>query len=73
MNHNDPLLEEAKEWCKKQGYVTVSHVQRIMRIGYVRAACLVDYMIEDGFCKEETEPSTGRHLLIEGMFYEQII
>ena len=45
----DELLEQAKEWSRKQGFVSVSYIQRIMRIGYTRAARLVDYMIEDGF------------------------
>jgi DNA segregation ATPase FtsK/SpoIIIE-like protein len=61
----DPLLEEAKEVCRKHGYATVSHIQRMMRIGYTRAARLVDYMIEDGFIKADVEFETGRRLLIE--------
>lgn len=49
----DPLLDEAKEWSKKQGYVTVSYIQRMMRIGYTRASKLVDLMIEEGFCEKD--------------------
>ncbi len=49
----DLLLDEAKEWSKKQGYVTVSYIQRMMRIGYARASKLVDLMIEEGFCEKD--------------------
>ena len=63
----DELLEQAKEWSRKQGFVSVSYIQRIMRIGYTRAARLVDYMIEDGFCQDEYMAGTGHRQIIEAV------
>ena len=42
----DPLLVEAIELVRKEGRASVSMLQRRMRIGYTRAARLVD-MMED--------------------------
>ena len=55
----DPLLDEAKEGSRKQGYVSVSYIQRMMRIGYTRAARLVDSMVESGFCEAEFAEGKG--------------
>ena len=63
----DELLEQAKEWSRKQGFVSVSYLQRIMRIGYTRAARLVDYMIEDGFCQNEYMAGAGHRQIIEAV------
>lgn len=49
----DPLLPEAKALSMDLGKVSVSFLQRRMRIGYTRAARLADYMIADGFCEAE--------------------
>ena len=56
----DPLLEQAKEVAAKQGFVTLSSTQRMLRIGYGRAARLIDLMIEEGFCENGYEPNTYR-------------
>lgn len=61
----DPLFVEAKEACRKQGFVTVSRIQRVLRIGFSRAARLVDLMIEDGFCEKATEQNSGHRKIIE--------
>lgn len=59
----DPLLDEAKEWSQKQGYVSVSYIQRVMRVGYTRASRLVDLMIEQKFCEAEyTEGKSYRKI-----------
>jgi DNA segregation ATPase FtsK/SpoIIIE-like protein len=42
----DPLLPEAIELVRKEGRASVSMLQRRMRIGYTRAARIVD-MMED--------------------------
>jgi DNA segregation ATPase FtsK/SpoIIIE-like protein len=63
----DELLEEAKEFARKQGFVSVSYLQRIMRIGYTRASRLVDYMIEDGFCQNEYMAGTVHRQIIEAV------
>ena len=62
----DEFLEEAKEWSRKQGFVSVGSLQRILRIGYIRAAHLVDLMIEDKFCGEYV-PGTGHRQITEAI------
>ncbi len=49
----DPLTQQAKDASIKQGYVSVSYLQRAMRIGYTRAASLVDQLIAERFCKSD--------------------
>ena len=55
----DPLIEQAKKVSRKVGYVSVSYLQRNMRIGYTRAASLVDKLVAEGFC--EKEPTAWRY------------
>jgi DNA segregation ATPase FtsK/SpoIIIE-like protein len=57
----DELIEQAKEASRKVGYVSVSHIQRALRIGYTRAASLVDKLQADAFCGKE--PSGSRFVL----------
>ncbi len=45
---SDPLLDEAIDLVRRQGRASVSMLQRKLRIGYTRAARLVDTMEEDG-------------------------
>lgn len=59
----DPLLQEAKDWSVKKGRVSVVHLQRMMRVGYTRAARLVDLMIEEGFCSRERDESGFRQII----------
>ena len=61
----DTLLDEAMELSKKQGFVSVSYIQRVMRIGYTRASRLVDEMIEKGFCEEEYAEGKGHRALCQ--------
>jgi S-DNA-T family DNA segregation ATPase FtsK/SpoIIIE len=44
----DPLLPEAIELVRKEGRASVSMLQRRMRIGYTRAARIVDTMEDKG-------------------------
>ncbi len=44
----DPLLEEAIDLVRRQGRASVSMLQRRLRIGYTRAARLIDAMEERG-------------------------
>jgi len=54
----DPLLEEAIDMVRRQGRASVSMLQRRLRIGYTRAARLVDAMEEKGVVSEP-QGSTG--------------
>jgi hypothetical protein len=47
---DDPLYPEAKETALKIGFVSVSQLQRHMRIGFTRAARLIDRMVAEQFC-----------------------
>jgi S-DNA-T family DNA segregation ATPase FtsK/SpoIIIE len=60
----DPLYEEAEKIALEVGFIRVSTLQRRMRVGYTRAARLVDIMVERGFCEKEPCDNTGRRNLI---------
>jgi len=45
---NDPLLEEAKDMVIKTGKASASYLQRMFRIGYARAASLLDMLEMQG-------------------------
>ncbi|MFZ5559426.1 MAG: DNA translocase FtsK 4TM domain-containing protein [Patescibacteria group bacterium] len=45
---DDPLLEEAKELIVKTGKASASYLQRRFRIGYARAASLLDALEQQG-------------------------
>jgi DNA segregation ATPase FtsK/SpoIIIE-like protein len=45
---SDPLYKEAVDLVRREGRCSVSMLQRRMRIGYTRAARLVDTMEEKG-------------------------
>ena len=45
---NDPLLEEAKDMIIKTGKASASYLQRMFRIGYARAASLLDMLEMQG-------------------------
>jgi DNA segregation ATPase FtsK/SpoIIIE-like protein len=63
----DELLEQAKEWSRKKGFVSVSYLQRIMRLNYPRVRRMVDTMIENGFCKGEFMAGSHTHAIIEAV------
>ena len=48
VEEDDPLLDEAIAWVRQQGRASVSMLQRRLRIGYTRAARLIDLMEERG-------------------------
>jgi hypothetical protein len=67
---DDPLYQEAKEVAKEIGYLSVSSLQRKMRIGYTRAAQIIDDMANEGFC-EMVPDITGKRKIIQcGQVYE---
>ncbi len=45
----DPMLEQAKQVVKSQGTASASMLQRRLRIGYNRAARLIEQLEEEGF------------------------
>jgi DNA segregation ATPase FtsK/SpoIIIE, S-DNA-T family len=55
---SDPLLNDAIDTVRREGRASVSMLQRRMRIGYTRAARLVDTMEEKGIVGPP-EPGTG--------------
>ncbi len=54
----DPLINEAIDICRREGRGSVSMLQRRLRIGYTRAARLVDTLEEKGILGPP-EPNTG--------------
>ncbi len=52
----DPMLDEAIDLARRQGRASVSMLQRRLRIGYTRAARLVETMQEKGIIGKETGP-----------------
>jgi S-DNA-T family DNA segregation ATPase FtsK/SpoIIIE len=55
---DDPLLKEAIDLARRQGRASVSMLQRRMRIGYTRAARLIETMEARGIVGSPT-PGTG--------------
>jgi S-DNA-T family DNA segregation ATPase FtsK/SpoIIIE len=54
----DPLIGEAIDLCRREGRGSVSMLQRRLRVGYTRAARLVDTLEEKGILGPP-EPGTG--------------
>ncbi|MDA3793324.1 MAG: DNA translocase FtsK 4TM domain-containing protein [Elusimicrobia bacterium] len=59
----DELYEEALRLIVKRGKASISMLQRKLRIGYNRAARIVDHMYEDGLVGED-RGSKGRKVLV---------
>jgi DNA segregation ATPase FtsK/SpoIIIE, S-DNA-T family len=55
----DPLMEEVRKLAKEHGHISASFLQRHMRIGYPRAARLMEQLEEEGTGDEEGENETG--------------
>jgi S-DNA-T family DNA segregation ATPase FtsK/SpoIIIE len=60
----DPLLTEAIELARRQGRASVSMLQRRFRIGYTRAARLVEAMEEKGIVGPP-QPGTGAREILD--------
>jgi DNA segregation ATPase FtsK/SpoIIIE, S-DNA-T family len=52
----DPLYDEAVDLCRRQGRASISMLQRRMRIGYTRAARLIEKMQEQGVISGDSGP-----------------
>ncbi len=65
-NGEDDLLQRAIEVVKLQKKASISLLQRQLRIGYTRAARLIDQMEEKGIVGPATEDSRWREVLMLG-------
>ena len=62
--NDDPLYKEAIEISRRQGRASISMLQRRLRIGYTRAARLIETMEERGIIGPP-EPSTGTREILD--------
>lgn len=62
----DPLLNEVKELVRREGRASISLLQRRMRIGYTRAARLIDRLEELGVISPAQANSQTRQVLNYG-------
>jgi S-DNA-T family DNA segregation ATPase FtsK/SpoIIIE len=67
----DPAYEQAVRMAVQAGQISVSHIQRRLKLGYARAARLVDMMEQNGI----VGPADGakpREVLVEPEFLERL-
>ena len=62
----DPLLKDATEIVRRENKASISMLQRKMRIGYTRAARLVDTLEEQGIIGPQQHGSQVREILDYG-------
>ncbi|NPV84533.1 MAG: DUF87 domain-containing protein [Anaerolineae bacterium] len=65
-NNEDPLLDEAIDLVRREGRASITMLQRRMRIGYTRAARLIDRMEENGIIGPALPNSQVREVLDYG-------
>jgi S-DNA-T family DNA segregation ATPase FtsK/SpoIIIE len=65
-SNSDPLLAEAIDLVRREGRASVSMLQRRMRIGYTRAARIVDMMEDKGIVGPPEGTSQLRQILDYG-------
>lgn len=63
-SEKDPLLDEAIDLARRQGRASISMLQRRLRIGYTRAARLVEIMEEKGIVGPP-DPNTGTRQVLD--------
>ncbi len=63
-SEKDPLLDEAIDLARRQGRASISMLQRRLRIGYTRAARLIEIMEEKGIVGPP-DPSTGTRQVLD--------
>jgi len=61
---DDPLLNEAIDLARRQGRASISMLQRRLRIGYTRAARLIEAMEEKGIVGPP-DASTGTRQILD--------
>jgi DNA segregation ATPase FtsK/SpoIIIE, S-DNA-T family len=62
--NDDPLYKEAVDISRRQGRASISMLQRRLRIGYTRAARIIETMEERGIIGAP-EPSTGTREILD--------
>jgi len=62
----DPLYDEAVDLVRRKGRASISMLQRTLRIGYTRAARLIDVMERDGIIGGPTDGPAPRQVLDYG-------
>ncbi len=65
-SEEDPLLDEAIEFVRREGRASISMLQRRFRIGYTRAARLIDRMEEKGIVGPPDATTQMRKILDYG-------
>jgi S-DNA-T family DNA segregation ATPase FtsK/SpoIIIE len=60
----DPLFDEAVDLARRQGRASISMLQRRLRIGYTRAARLVEAMEAKGIVGPP-DPATGAREILD--------
>ncbi len=65
-NDGDPLLKEAMDLVRREGRASITMLQRRLRIGYTRAARLIDALEEKGIISPALPNSQVREVLDYG-------
>ncbi len=64
-DEDDVLIQDAIELIKREGHASASYFQRQLRVGYPRAARLVDQLEEMGVIGPSLGGGREREILIE--------
>jgi S-DNA-T family DNA segregation ATPase FtsK/SpoIIIE len=67
----DPAYDQAVRLAVQMGQISVSHIQRRLKLGYARAARLVDTMEQNGIVGP-ADGSKPREVLVEPEFLERL-
>jgi S-DNA-T family DNA segregation ATPase FtsK/SpoIIIE len=62
----DPIYDDAVDLIRRQGRASISMLQRRLRIGYTRAARLIENLEEEGIVSEPQPGSQVRDVLDYG-------
>jgi len=68
---DDELFEEASRLVVSEGKASASYLQRRMRIGFSRAARLIDLMEQDGILGP-AQGSKPREVLVKGDYFAEV-
>jgi DNA segregation ATPase FtsK/SpoIIIE, S-DNA-T family len=65
LDGTDPLLETAIEIAKKQDNISTSLLQRRLRVGFPRAARIMEYLHEMGLVDDQEAGGKTRRTLVD--------